>query len=159
MRLVHSNFQDSRWFGSLAPVCALSVIFWSVPVGAAEQPIPWECTGFAGDAQARCTATFAELQQEKITKLERELEAQKQQNQQFQQQIAQQASATAKLERKLTRKRSRWYNYPSLQIYPPIGLNFHYGRHRFFGGSLFSGNSRHYGPRFFGYGHRRWHRH
>jgi uncharacterized coiled-coil protein SlyX len=128
-------------------------------VGAADQVVPWECTGFAGEAQDRCIRTFVELQQEKIAKLEKDLEIQEQTVQQLQQQVAQQASATAELEQKLTRKRSRWYNSPSVQIYPPFGLSLRFGRDRFFGGSLFYGNSRYYSPRFYGHGHRRWHRH
>ncbi len=159
MRFSRYPFTHSVLSRSLSVLCVLGMMFWSVSVSAADQAVPWECTGFTGEAQSRCTRTFTELQQEKIAKLELELEFQKQKNQQFQQQLAQQASSTAKLERKLTRKRSRWYNSPSLYIYPPIGLNFHYGRDRFFGGSLFYGKSRHYGPRFFGQGHRGRHRH
>ncbi len=140
---------------SLSGLCALGIVLLSVPVGAADQAVPWECTGFTGEAQIRCTRTFTELRQEKIAKLERELEFQKQKNQQFQQQLAQQASTTAKLERALTRKRSRWYNSPSLQIFPPLGLGLRFGRDRFFGGSLFFGAPRYYGPRFYGrHGHR-----
>ncbi len=144
---------------SFSGLCVLGMVFWSVSSSAAEQAVPWECTGFTGEAQSRCTRTFTELRQEKIAKLEKELEFQKQKTQQYQQQLAQQASTTAKLERKLSRKRSRWYNSPSLHVFPPLSLGLHFGRDRFFGGSLFYGNPRYYGPRFYRHGYRRWHRH
>lgn len=140
-------------------LCVLGMMFWSVSAGAADQAVPWECTGFTGEAQSRCTRTFTALQREKIAKLEKALEFQKQETRQYQQQLAQQASTTAKLQRKLTRKRSRWYHSPSLHIFPSLGLGLHFGRDRFFGGSLFYGNPRYDGPRFYRHGYRRWHRH
>lgn len=158
MRLPHTKFQNSIWTSCLGSACALGLMLWSVPVGAEVQAAPWECTGFDGEAQIRCARTFTELQQEKIAKLEKDLESQQQRVQQLQQQVAQQASATAKLERKLTRKRSRWYNSPSVDLYPPFGLSLRFGRDRLFGGSLFYGQPYYYGPRLYGYGHRRWHR-
>ncbi len=144
---------------SFSGFCVLGMIFWSVSAGAADQAVPWECTGFTGEAQSRCTRTFTELRHEKIAKLEKELEFQKQETRQYQQQLAQQASTTAKLQRKLTRKRSRWYSSPSLHLFPPLGLGLYFGRDRFFGGSLFYGNPRYYGSRFYRHGYRRWHRH
>ncbi len=155
MRISHVNLQHSVLIGS---VCALGLIFFSLPVGATVLVVPWECTGFAGEAQSRCVRTFTELQQEKIVKWERALEDQQRTVQQLQKQITRQASATADLERKLTRKRSRWYGSPSVQIYPPLGLTLRFGRDRFFGGSWFYGKPRYYGPRFYGHAHRRWHR-
>ncbi len=144
---------------SFSGLCVLGMMLSSVSVGAADQPVPWECSGFTGEAQIRCTRTFTELRLEKIAKLEKELEFQRQKNQQYHQQVVQQASAMAKLEKKLTRKRARWYNSPSLHIFPPFGLGLRFGRDLFFGGSLFYGNPRYYGPRFYRHGYRRWHRH
>ena len=66
MRIPHTKFQNSVWTGSLGGVCALGIMFWSLPVGATDQSVPWECTGFAGESQNRCIRTFAELQQEKL---------------------------------------------------------------------------------------------
>jgi len=152
MRLPHTK-QHCMFTRSLSGVCVLSIVFWSLPVGAADQAIPWECTGFAGEAQSRCVRTVTELQQEKIAQLERDLETQQRTVQQLQQQVTRHATATADLERQLTRKRSRWYSSPFVQIYPPIGLTLRFGRGTIYGGSHY------YGPRFYGYGHRRWHRH
>ena len=78
MRFSPHQFKNSVLTGSLGGICALGILSWAVPVRAADQPIPWECTGFAGEAQIRCTRTFTELQQEKIAKLEKELEVQQQ---------------------------------------------------------------------------------
>ncbi len=158
MRIPHTKFQNSVWIGSLGGVCALGIMFWSLPVGATDQGVPWECTGFAGESQNRCIRTFAELQQEKIAKLEKDLELQKQTVQQLQQQVSQQASATAALERQFTQNRSRWYGPPSIGVYPPFGLSLRFGRDRFFGGSVFYGTPLYFGPRFYGYGYPRWHR-
>lgn len=159
MRIPHTKFQNSVWTGSLGGVCAMGFMICTLSAGATEPAVPWECTGFAGEAQDRCIRTFVELQQEKIAKLEKDLEIQQQTVQQLQQHVAQQASATAELERQLTQNRSRWYGSPSVGVYPPFGLSLRFGRDRFFGGSLFYGQPRHYGPRFYGHGYRRWHRH
>lgn len=154
MRVPDTKFQNSVLTASLGGVCALGLLLWTLPVGAADQAVPWECTGFAGEAQNRCVRTFTELQQEKIVKLETALEVQQRTVQQLQNQVAQQASATAKLERKLIRKRSRWYGFPSVQLYPPLGLTFGFGRDRYFGGPFFYGKPHYYGQRFYGHGHR-----
>lgn len=158
MRDQYIHLQPSVWAGWLAGVCVLGFVLCALPASATERAVPWECTGFAGEAQNRCLRTFAELQQEKIAKLEKDLEVQQQTVQQLQEQVAQQASATANLKAQLTRKRSHWYGSPSVQIYPPFGLSLRFGRDTFFGGSLFYGGARHYGPRLYGHGHRRWHR-
>ncbi len=158
MRIISLPFYNSLRAWSLGSICAMGTMFYALPVSAKEPAVPWECTGFEGDAQYRCIETFAQLQQEKIAKLEKELEIQQQTVQQLQQQVAQQASATAKLERKLTRKRSRWYNSAFVDVYPPVGLSLRFGRDRLFGGSLFYGAPRFYGPRWYGYGHRHWYR-
>ena len=78
MRLPHAEFHNSGLTGNLSSVCVLGIMLWSLPVGAADQTVPWECTGFAGEARNRCIQTFAELQQEKIEKLEKYLEFQQQ---------------------------------------------------------------------------------
>jgi hypothetical protein len=159
MRIPHVKFHHSVWTSSFCGVCAMGIMFCALSVGATEPAVPWECTTFVGEAQDRCIRTFVELQQEKIAKLEKDLEVQQQTVQQLQQQMAQQASTTAELERQLTHKSSRWYGPPSVHVYPPLGLSLRFGRDRFFGGSLWYGTPRYFGPRFYGHGHRRWHRH
>jgi len=159
MRIPHVKFHHSVWISSFGGVCAMGVMLCSLSVGATEPAVPWECSTFVGEAQDRCIRTFFELQQEKIVKLEKALEVQQQTVQQLQQQVSQQASATAELERQLTVNRSRWYGSSSVQVYPPFGLSLRFGRDRFYGGSLWYGVPRYFAPRFYGHGHRRWHRH
>lgn len=159
MRLPHTKLQNSVLIVSLGGVCVMGVMLCTLPAGATDPAVPWECTGFAGETQNRCIRTLAEIQQEKIAKLEKDLEVQQQTVQQLQQHVAQQASATAELERKLTHNRSRWYGSPSVYVYPPFGVSLRFGRDRFFGGSLFYGTTRYFGPRFYGHGYPRWHRH
>ena len=158
MRIPHVDLQHSFVPSSLGSFCALVVMLCTLPADATGPIIPWECTGFAGEAQSRCVRTLDDLQKEKIATLERDLEVQQRTVQQLQQQVARQTSATADLERKFERKRSRWYSSPFVQIYPPIGLTLRFGRGKHFGGSLFYGSSHYYGPRFYGHGHRLWHR-
>jgi len=158
MRILHTKFHHAVVTGSLGGLCAIGVMLCTLSAGATEPAVPWECSGFAEDAQNRCIRTFAELQQEKIARLEKDLAAQQQTVQQLQQQVSQQASATAELERQMTDNRSRWYGSSSLQVYPPFALGFRFGRDRFFGGSLWYGSPRYFGPRWYGHGYRRWHR-
>ena len=158
MRILNVKFHILVLPWSLVSICAMVFILWTFPAFATEQPVPWECSGFTGEAQSRCVRTFTDLQQEKIAKLERDLESQRQTVRQLQSQVTQQASATADLERQLSKRRSRWYGLPSVQIYPPFGLGLRFGSGRRFGGSLFFGSPYYYGPRFYGHGHRRWHR-
>ena len=159
MRIPQVNLQYFSTTGFLGGLSVLAVMLWPLPANATDQVVPWECTGFTGEAQSRCARTFTELQQEKIAKLEKELEIQQRTVQHLQDRVAQQASATADLERKLRRKQARWYRSSFVDIYPPFGLSLGFGRHRHFGRSLFLGRPYYYGPRFFGHGHRRGHRH
>lgn len=159
MHISYGKFQHSVLSRSLGGIWVLGFLLWTLPVSGADPIVPWECTGFSGEAQSRCVRTFTELQQEKIAKLEKELEIQKGTVQHLQHQVAQQASATADLKRQFRRKQSRWYRSPFVNIYPPLGFSLGFGRDRHFGGSLFLGRPYFYGPRFYGYGHRRWHRH
>lgn len=159
MRIPQVTLQYISKIGRLGGFSVLAVMLCSLPANATDLVVPWECTGFKGEAQSRCVRIYADLQQEKIEKLERDLEIQRQTVHQLQRQVTQQASVTAGLERKLNKKRFRWYGGPSFQFYPSLGLSLGLGRHRHFGGSLFLGRPYYYGPRFFGYGYRRGYRH
>lgn len=155
----HTKFHHGVVTGSLGGICAIGVLLCTLSAGATELAVPWECSAFDGDAQNRCIRTLVELQQEKIVKLEKDLEVQQQTVQQLQQQMTQQTSATVELERQLTGQRVRWYGSSSVRVYPPLGLSLRLRRDRFFGGTLWYGTSRYFGPRWYGHGHRRWHRH
>ncbi len=157
MRNISLPFHHSLRAWSFVSICAIAMLC-AMPVSAKESAVPWECTGFEGDAQYRCIKTFAQLQQEKIEKLEKELEIQQQTVQQLQQQINQQASAANEMRRQLSQSRSRWNRLPPVYAYPPLGLSLRFGRDRLFGGSLFYEAPWFYGPRWYGYGHRDWYR-
>lgn len=161
MRELPARFQTIQCSTTVLGVGVLGVILCALalPAGATESMIPWECSGFIGEAQNRCIRALTQLQQEKIAKLEQELEAQRQTVQHLEQQVSQQTAATGELVRQLTDNRVRWYGSSSVQIYPPLGLSLRFGRDRFWGGSLWYGAPRYWGPRFYGHGHRRWHRH
>jgi len=75
MRIPHAKFQNSVWTPGLSGVCAMGLMLCTPAAGATEPAVPWECTAFAGEAQARCIQTFVELQQEKIAKLEKDLQS------------------------------------------------------------------------------------
>ena len=110
-------------------------------------------------AVAWLTTVIRPISVNPLPELEKDLAVQQQTVLQLQQQVSQQASTTAELERQLTDNRSRWYGSSSVQVYPPFGLSLRFGRDRFWGGSLYYANPRYFGPRFYGHGHRRWHRH
>jgi len=159
MRIPYAKSHHSVRASGFGGVCAMGIMCCALPVGATEPAAPWECSTFVGEAQDRCIRTFVELQQEKIVKLEKDLEVQQQAVLQLQQQVSQPASATGDLERQLTHKPSLWYGPPSVHVYPPLGLSLRFGQNRFWGGSLFYGRPPYFSPQWYGHGHRRWHRH
>jgi hypothetical protein len=159
MRMRQAKFHYALPTGSWGVFFVVGIMLCGLPAGAVEPMVPWECSGFVEEVQNRCIRTFADLQQEKIAKLEKALEVQEHTVQQLQQQVLQQASATAELERQLINNPSRWYDSSSVQVYPRFGLSLRFGRDRFYGGSLFYGTHRYFGPRFYSPGHRRGHRH
>jgi len=159
MRMEFRRRQNILRQGSVIGVGVLGAMLFALPGSARESAVPWECSGFTAEAQDRCIRTFTELQQEKIAKLEKDLAVQQQTVLQLQQKVSQQAVSSAELERQLTDNRFRWYGSSSVQVYPPFGLRFRFGRDRFWGGSLLYGAPRYWGPRFYGHSRHHWHRH
>lgn len=158
MKFMPSKLHLSMLISCLIGAGAMGFLLCSSLASAAEPRVLWECSGFSGEAQDRCIRTYAELQQEKISKLEKAVEAQEDIIQQLQQKAALQAAATANLEYKLTRNRRSWGYGPSVRIFPPLGFALSFGRERFWGGSFFSGKRHYYGQRFYGRGYQRWRR-
>ena len=116
---------------------ALGTILW-ITTGtslAAEMQVPWECSGYEGEAQARCLRTFIELQQDKIAKLEGEQLAQTREMTRLQEQVERQASANAEIQQHLANRPTTvvpvpsplpyWYAAPGLSIY--LGRPWIYG--------------------------------
>jgi hypothetical protein len=71
---------DSRptWWISFVLACGLGLGFLiSEPLAIAQKTdVPWECSEYSSEAQARCMKTLLDLQQEKIANLEAQLKAQ-----------------------------------------------------------------------------------
>lgn len=59
-----------RWSGLLARTFSVGVVFCAIPVHATEAQMPWECSGYSGNAHTRCLQAYIELQRDKIAKLE-----------------------------------------------------------------------------------------
>jgi hypothetical protein len=121
---------------------------------AADSPIPWECSTYEGDAQARCLNAFIELQQDKIRQLQEQLQAQQGTMTDLKSQVERQAAATADLQRQLSDRPSTAmapfpypYTYmypPALGVYPPaLGFGLYFGRPRLYGPPF---PYRHFGP-------------
>lgn len=136
---------------ALAGLIGLLLLFWTISARAADHPVPWECSGYTGDAQTRCLNTFIELQREEIGKLKGQL--------QFQEGAAEQLKQQAKAA-DLTRQPAAppviipanpyIYSY----AYPPaVGLSLYLGRPWIYGGSYYY--RPYWGPHF----HSHWRRH
>jgi hypothetical protein len=161
------------------------ILFWASgsllaaePSGSANEPAgPWECSGYSGDAHARCLHALIEVQQNKISKLEGELRSQQSSVNELRDRVERQRAASADLERQLSDRSyaSQSYTappaaYPYSYAYPPVGLGlylgnpwygygFGYGSSYFyrpyFGPRIFIG-PRFFGPRHFGHHRGRW---
>ncbi|WP_443147782.1 hypothetical protein [Nitrospira sp.] len=117
--------------------------------------VPWECSGYSGDAQARCVTTLMELQQEKIDTLAKQLKAQEGIVNQLKEKVDRQ-EALALSQVQTSKQNSRYrppyvfpyaYSYGSHSGYarlPPKGfyLNSPWGYSRYYGHS----------PGYWGYG-------
>ena len=115
----------------LAGAIGILLLLWTAAARAADQAVPWECSGYTGDAQARCVNTFVELQREEIAKLKGQLQAQEGTVNQLRQQADRQAAAAADVQRQLsatpTAVPATPYIYP--YVYPPaVGLSLYIGR-------------------------------
>lgn len=80
--------------------------------------IPWECSSYRDEAQARCITTFNELQQDKVAQLESRLRAQQTTVNQLKTQIVRQESITETLQRQANR--------PTIHVAPILYPSFLY---------------------------------
>ncbi len=81
----------------------LFLVLLQQPVMAQPVSIPWECSSYRGEAQARCITTLNELQQDKLAQLESQLRAQQVTVNQLKTQIAQREAITETLQRQASR--------------------------------------------------------
>lgn len=131
---------------------AAAALFLATGLAHAEnQPVPWECSTYEGEAQTRCLNTFIELQREEIGKLKGQLQAQQGIVEQLKQQSDRQAAATADMQRQLAAPPAivpsasySAYTY----VYPPaVGLGLYLGRPGFYGYPYYYGPHIYWGPR------------
>jgi len=117
---------------------AAAALFLAAGLAHAEnQPVPWECSTYEGEAQTRCLNTFIELQREEIGKLKGQLQAQQGIVEQLKQQSDRQAAATADMQRQLAAPPAIVPSAPYsayTYVYPPaVGLGLYLGRPGFYG--------------------------
>ena len=136
-----------RWEILLAWGWGIGLLLSAFPARATEAQVPWECSGYSGEAQTRCVQTLIEIQREKIAKLEGELQAQQATVNQLKEQAGRQAAAPP-----VTVTPGPYaYPYPYTYWYPPAGFSLYFGRPWIYGPPYFYGPSFsfYYGPRLF----------
>jgi len=131
---------------------AAAALFLAAGLAHAEnQPVPWECSTYEGEAQTRCLNTFIELQREEIGKLKGQLQAQQGIVEQLKQQSDRQAAATADMQRQLAAPPAIVPSAPYsayTYVYPPaVGLGLYLGRPGFYGYPYYYGPHIYWGPR------------
>ena len=131
---------------------AAAALFLATGLAHAEnQPVPWECSTYDGEAQTRCLNTFIELQREEIGKLKGQLQAQQITVEQLKQQSDRQAAATADMQRQLAAPPTIVPSVPySAYTYvspPAVGLGLYLGRPGFYGYPYYYGPHIYWGPR------------
>jgi len=144
-------------------ITVIGVCLLALPIHAASQQVPWECSSYSDEAQTRCLNGFIEHQRDQIGKIEGQLQAQQDAVGQLRGEVDRQSAATAQLQQQLARPPVTTtvvpapslypYGYAYPYAYPPVGIGLYFGRPWVYGyyGPPF------WGPRFF-YGHRgrRW---
>lgn len=139
-------------------------LLFAAPTRATDAPVPWECSGYTGEAQTRCIQTLIEIRREQLAKLEGQLKAQEGTIAELKEQADSQAAAAVDLQRQVAAPPVTVapvpYVYPYVYGYPPVGFSLYLGRPIIYGPPFFYGPSFNFywGPRNFGHrGH--WHRH
>ena len=144
-----------QWKILLSWGLGLWILLSTLPVHATEAPVPWECSGYNGEAQARCVQALLEIQREKIAKLEGELQAQQATVNQLKEQASRQAAAPP-----VTVTPGPYaYPYPYTYWYPPVGFSLYFGRPWIYGPPYFYRPYLYGGPRFFCHYRGHWGRH
>jgi hypothetical protein len=147
-------------------LCSMTLVgmgLFALPVQAASQQVPWECSNYSEEAQTRCLNAFIEQQREQIGKLEGQLQAQQQMVGQLKGQADRQAAATTQLQQQLAQPPVTTavvpapYVYPYAYAYPPVGIGLYFGRPWLYGPGFYGYYGRPFwGPRFYGHRGRHW---
>lgn len=147
---------SSGWLLSIF-ACGVGLgFFLSNPYAIAQQTdVPWECSEYSPEAQARCMKTLLELQQEKIGRLKEQLKAQEGTVNELKEKMDRQ-DAVSQRENQIDKRNPRYpppyvpayafpYGYTPL---PPIGIYLQppWRGPRYYG----------YGPGSYGYGPGYW---
>jgi hypothetical protein len=144
---------DHHLHWTVLMVSGISLLLLSaLPARANDGQVPWECSGYSGEAKTRCLQTFIELEWEEIGKLKGQLKAQEGTLEQLKQQMDRQAAATADMQRRLATPPAFAPTFPyaySLYAYPPVGFGLYFGRPWMYGGPYYYppyfGRHRHFG--------------
>jgi hypothetical protein len=127
-----NNFQCCQTHRWVIPVLLMySTVLMTIPAFASNAQVPWECSNYSAEAQARCFNGFIERQQERINKLEGQLQAQQSVVGQLKGQVDRQAAATVGLQQQLSQRQATAViptPYTYSYIYPPVGLGIYLGR-------------------------------
>jgi hypothetical protein len=147
----------------IAVITVVGIGLFALPVHAANQQVPWECSNYTDEAQIRCLNTFIEQQREHIGKLEGQLQAQQEMVGQLKGQVDRQAAAGAQIQQQLTQPPVTTavvpvpYAYPYAYAYPPVGIGLYFGRPWYYGPGFYGYYGRPFwGPRYYGHWGRRW---
>lgn len=135
----------------------LGIVFNAAVSYAADASVPWECSNYSEQAQARCMNAFIEQQREQIQKLEAQLQAERDAVAGLKSQVERQAAATSDLQQQLSQKQTATLvptPYAYTYAFPPVGLGLYLGRPWIYGPPYYY--HPHWGPRFYGYWGRRW---
>lgn len=140
----------------IAGAAAAALLLAAGMAHAENQPVPWECSAYEGEAQTRCVNTFIELQREEIGKLKGQLQAQQSILEQLKQQSDRQATTTEGMQRQIAAPPTIIPAAPYsayAYVYPPaIGLGLYLGRPGFYGYPYYYRPHIYWGPRYY----RRW---
>jgi hypothetical protein len=144
----------------IAGAAAAALLLAAGLAHAENQPVPWECSTYEGEAQTRCLNTFIELQREEIGKLKGQLQAQQGSLEQLKQQSDRQAAATADMQRQIAAPPAIIPAAPPYSVYtyaypPAIGLGLYPGSPGFYGYPYYYRPRIYWGPRYY----RHWGRH
>ena len=155
MGMVTSEFGAWKWV-MLAAGAAAAVLF-GISAWASAPQVPWECSNYSEEAQARCMNAFIEQQREQIEKLESQLRDQRETVGQLKNQLDRQAATTAELQQQLSQRPATSMTplpYVYTYAYPPVGLGLYLGRPWVYGPPYF--HHPYWGPRFYGRWGRPW---
>ena len=89
---------------------------------------PEECLAYEGEAHLNCLYAYIEIQKDKLSKFEQELNDVKTTTQELQNQVTRQTTVTEELKRSIERRDQQYQHYSQLRVIPHLGFSFNFGR-------------------------------